>query len=160
MEIHAPHVKLLDRAKVQAEVLVPLLHALEDKLGKPEAHTMMRDALSTHFRALARHYIAEAGGNEQQAMMKMNGDAGVAESITMEFLDPGDDMMAMNVTECQYAKFFKELGEPELGFMLLCSADFDFDAEATQFDLKRTQTIMQGADHCDFRYALARPAEG
>lgn len=30
----------------------------------------------------------------------------------------------MNVTECQYAKFYQALGEPELGFLLACSADF------------------------------------
>jgi hypothetical protein len=45
------------------------------------------------------------------------------------------------------------LGEPELGFLLVCTADF---ATAEGFGpdvrLTRTQTIMQGADHCDFRY--------
>src|SRR5215475_3556252 len=46
-----------------------------------------------------------------------------------------------------------ELGEPELGFLLVCSQDFTF-AEGLGPDIKltRTQTIMQGASHCDFRY--------
>jgi hypothetical protein len=45
------------------------------------------------------------------------------------------------------------MGEPELGFLLVCSADFDL-AEGFGPDIKlaRTQTIMQGARHCDFRY--------
>jgi hypothetical protein len=44
---------------------------------------------------------------------------------------------------CRYAEFYKELGEPELGFLLVCSADFlmaeGFDPDIT---LTRRQTIM------------------
>jgi len=44
-------------------------------------------------------------------------------------------------------------GEPELGFLLVCTGDFAV-ADGFGSDIKRarTQTIMQGADHCDFRY--------
>jgi hypothetical protein len=40
-----------------------------------------------------------------------------------------------------------------LGFLLVCTADFAV-AEGFDPDIKftRTQTIMQGASHCDFRY--------
>jgi hypothetical protein len=31
------------------------------------------------------------------------------------------------------------------------------EATAANVQLKRTQTIMQGASHCDFRYALKKP---
>ena len=63
------------------------------------------------------------------------------------------DTYEIDVTGCRYAQFYKELGEPELGFLLVCSADFTF-AEGFDPDIKltRTQTIMQGASHCDFRY--------
>jgi len=49
------------------------------------------------------------------------------------------------------------LGEPELGFLLVCSADFIM-AEGFGPDIKltRTQTIMHGASHCDFRYKRLR----
>ena len=57
------------------------------------------------------------------------------------------------MTGCRYADFYKELGEPELGFLLVCTAVFSV-AEGFGGDIKltRTQTIMQGASHCDFRY--------
>jgi hypothetical protein len=46
-----------------------------------------------------------------------------------------------------------ELGEPDHGFLLVCNSDFPF-AEGLGRDIKltRTQTLMQGASHCDFRY--------
>ena len=64
-----------------------------------------------------------------------------------------EDTFEVDVTGCRYAEFYKELGEPELGFLLVCSADFPM-AEGFGPDIKltRTQTIMQGASHCDFRY--------
>ena len=64
-----------------------------------------------------------------------------------------EDTFEIDVTGCRYAQFYKELREPELGFLLICSSDFPF-AEGLGSDIKltRTQTIMQGASHCDFRY--------
>ncbi len=59
------------------------------------------------------------------------------------------------VKKCRYARFYQEIGAPELGFLLTCSADFAM-AEGFGADVRltRTHTIMQGASHCDFRYAL------
>ncbi len=39
------------------------------------------------------------------------------------------DGFEMDVTGCVYAQFFQQLGEPELGFLLMCSADFDMADE-------------------------------
>lgn len=63
------------------------------------------------------------------------------------------DTYEMNVARRRYAQFYKELGEPELGFLLVCSSDFPF-AEGFDLDMKltRTQTIMQDASQCDFRF--------
>lgn len=63
------------------------------------------------------------------------------------------DTCEIDVTRCLCAEFYKELDEPELGFLLVCSADFTFaEGFGPAIKLTRTQTIMQGASHCDFRY--------
>jgi hypothetical protein len=66
------------------------------------------------------------------------------------------ERLDFDVTGCRFAQFFRELGEPELGFALLCSFDNTVADEVGKGDVefKRTQTIMQGGDHYDFRYAL------
>jgi L-2-amino-thiazoline-4-carboxylic acid hydrolase len=64
------------------------------------------------------------------------------------------------VAECRYAEFYQELGEPELGFLLVCSADLSLaDGFGPDVKLTRTQTIMQGASHCDFRYKRSKQAD-
>jgi hypothetical protein len=100
---------------------------------------------------MAREAMAAESGDALQALLSLNSGVrqGVDIDVAMRATDDGFDM---DVSSCVYARFFQELGEPELGFMLVCSADFDMVEEMPDLELNRTQTIMQGADHCDFRY--------
>jgi hypothetical protein len=67
------------------------------------------------------------------------------------------DGCEIDVTGCRYAEFYKALGEPELGFLLVCTADFSVaKGFGSDIELTRTKTIMQGASHCDFRYKRLR----
>jgi len=79
------------------------------------------------------------------------------DALDYRVIEQSQDAFEIDVTGCQYAEFYKKLGEPELGFLLVCSADFP-TAEGLGPDIKltRTQTIMQGASHCDFRYKRLR----
>jgi hypothetical protein len=77
-------------------------------------------------------------------------------SDTMEPRESPPGRMDVDIVRCEYAKFFQALGEPELGFLLVCSSDFAI-AETLGVGLERSQTIMQGADHCDFHWILPAP---
>jgi hypothetical protein len=58
-----------------------------------------------------------------------------------------------DVRRCGYAEFYQSLGLADLGYRIHCNRDH---AMVTGFDdkleLSRSQTIMQGATHCDFRF--------
>lgn len=74
-----------------------------------------------------------------------------------ELLRDDNDARDYNVKRCGFAEFFKALGEPELGALLVC--DFDYyvaEVGAPTVELTRTQTIMEGAPYCDFRYRFKR----
>lgn len=59
-------------------------------------------------------------------------------------------------THCRFADFFHALGEPELGTLLICAADFDIAAVGErEVTLERDQTLMRGAARCTFRYRFA-----
>jgi hypothetical protein len=65
-----------------------------------------------------------------------------------------------NIRGCRYADFFRQLGEPELGAVLLCEVDVDIEAIGNpEVKMTRTQTIMKGAEYCDFRFQL-KPSGG
>jgi hypothetical protein len=78
-------------------------------------------------------------------------------ALQYEVLERTPGAFELNVTECRYATFYRELRAPELGFLLTCSSDFPFvEGFGGDVQLTRTQTIMEGADHCDFRYRVSR----
>jgi hypothetical protein len=61
--------------------------------------------------------------------------------------------LAFDVPFCGYAAMYEKMGIKELGCVLSCIRDFYFlEGFNPEIKLKRTKTIMEGADYCDFRY--------
>jgi hypothetical protein len=147
-------IPVIEQVKIQAQVLVPLVKALQGELGEERANALVRKALGDTFRRLGEQWwrtkaSAHLGENMASAFAAFAEGGAVDYSVRAQ----SPDAYEIDVRGCRYAQFYKELGEPELGFLLVCSADFPF-AEGFGPDIKltRTQTIMQGASHCDFRY--------
>jgi hypothetical protein len=147
-------IPVIDQAKIQAQVLVPLVKVLEQELGKERAHALVRSALGDIYRRLGEQWWrAKASRHVGESMASAFASFAQGEAIDYSVRAQSPDRYEIDVTACRYAQFYQELGEPELGFLLICSSDFPF-AEGFGADIKltRTQTIMQGASHCDFRY--------
>src|SRR5215510_2415996 len=147
-------IPVIDQVKIQAQVLVPLVKALEQELGKDRAHTLVRRALGNIFRRLGEQWWRAKGTQHVgEAMASAFQSFAKGEAIDYNVRAQSPDRYEIDVTGCRYAQFYQELGESELGFLLICSLDFPF-AEGFDADVKltRTQTIMEGASHCDFRY--------
>jgi hypothetical protein len=76
--------------------------------------------------------------------------------VKVDMIRHDKDALDFNVTSCRFAEFFRDLGEPELGALLVCATDFDIVAGAgNEVSLDRAQTLMQGAPSCTFRYKFA-----
>jgi predicted ArsR family transcriptional regulator len=146
-------IPLIDRVRIQAEVLVPLMHAMSAELGEMRANEILRQTLSPMFREVGRRYYESANHSAEEAMQAYSAESAAGDAIAYDMRFSGDVTEA-DITSCQYAKFFHELGEPELGFLFVCSSDFGVFDEIAGVEMKRTQTIMQGASHCDFRFKL------
>jgi len=151
-------IPLIEQAKIQAQVLVPLVKALRAELGSERADDIVRRALGPVYRNFGDRWwrargSAHLGDNMASAFDRFAAD----DALRYDVLKQTPDAFDINVTSCRYAQFYQQLGVPELGFLLTCGADHPmaegFGAEVT---FTRTQTIMQGASHCDFRYALKK----
>ena len=150
-------VSFLDKAKIQAQVLVPVMRALRDELGKERADALVKHALS----GWSRQMFAEIGKDIEggrRRWSKMQGALNDISKVGVDSTEPVKDAgkLEFDVTRCRYAEFFKALNEPELGALLMCSTDFDIAATSDgEVTLTREQTIMQGAPSCTFRYRFA-----
>jgi hypothetical protein len=121
----------------------------------------VRKALAQLYRKAGEKWWREHGGADVGATMETMFDGfAAANALDRQVLSKTPDRFDLNVTGCRYAEFFKQIGAPELGFLLVCSADSHMAEGFGDVQLERTQTIMQGASHCDFRYARKeRPAQ-
>ena len=147
-------IPVIEQAKIQAQVLVPLVKALERELGKDRAHSLVRGALGDVYRRLGEEWWRAKGSRDVgNAMASAFASFAKGEAIDYHVRRQSQNSYEIDVTRCRYAQFYQELGEPELGFLLICSLDFPFaEGFAADVKLTRTQTIMQGASHCNFRY--------
>jgi hypothetical protein len=154
-------VSVIEQARIQAQVLVPLVKALQAELGEARANALVRNALGDLFRRFGEEFWQSRKdkhlGKAVSAAFKAYA---TDDALAYDVIEQSEDAFAIDIRRCSYAEFYKELGEPELGFLLVCSADFRV-AEGFGGDVKltRTQTIMQGASHCDFRYRRAPKAD-
>jgi hypothetical protein len=139
-------------------VLVPLVKALQAELGEERANAIVQQALGELYRKYGEKWWRLQGGNDVGEKVGAAFERFAAgDALKYEVLRKAPDALDLNVTECRYARFYQAIGAPELGFLLTCSADFPMSAGfGADVELTRTQTIMQGASHCDFRYALKK----
>jgi hypothetical protein len=154
-------IPVIQQAKIQAQVLVPLVKALQAELGEARANALVRSALGDIYRRFGEEFWrTKKEPNLGKTVASAFATYARDDALDYKVIEQSQDAFAFDVTGCRYAEFYQELGEPELGFLLVCSADFSV-AEGFGSDVKltRTQTIMQGAGHCDFRYKRSRGAD-
>jgi predicted ArsR family transcriptional regulator len=139
-------------------VLVPVLRALRAELGKDKADTIVRRALRDWSKQLFAEVGAGVDGSPRRKWATMHtAMADITEQqVTVDMRRHDKDALEFDITHCAFAEFFRALGEPELGALLICETDFDIAAAGgSEVSFTRDQTLMQGAPSCTFRYRFA-----
>lgn len=146
----------LERRKIEGGVLIPMVQAFQRALGKDRANEIAREVIVELARKDGQRW-AQQFGNDLPAMRKVSGVWAGGGSLEIKTLEATDDKLDFNVTRCGYAEFYKELGLPELGYLFHCNRDFAMvEGFSPDLRLERTQTVMEGATHCDFRFTRRR----
>ena len=145
---------ILEQRRIEANIIKPIFEAMAARLGHDEAVEILRTAIT---KDSVEHGAAYAAGEPGDATLrsfhnllpqwKANG------ALEVEMLEESDTQVHYNVTRCKYAEMYKEMGLSDIGHVLSCGRDGTFcTGYNPNIKLERTQTIMQGAGHCDFRY--------
>jgi predicted ArsR family transcriptional regulator len=153
-----PRLSLLDKTRIQAQVLVPVLKALRKELGKEKADAIVKQALRDWSRQLFAAIGDGVEGSPRGKWAAMHSAmAEITEKdVTVEMRRRDKEALEFDITQCRFAEFFRALGEPDLGALLICATDFDIAAAGGgEVGFTRDQTIMQGAPSCTFRYKFA-----
>jgi hypothetical protein len=74
-------------------------------------------------------------------------------ALTIDIKEQTAQRYRFDVKACKYAEMYRAMGLGDIGHLLSCQRDGTFcEGYDRKLQLKRTQTIMQGASHCDFDY--------
>src|SRR3954447_19716784 len=113
---------LLDKTRMQAQVLAPVLRALRAELGKDKADAIVKHALrdwSKRLFAAIGDGIEGSPRSKWAAIQSVFGEVSGRE-VEVEILRHDAEALDLDVTHCSFADFFRALGEPELGALLIC----------------------------------------
>ena len=150
----AADLPLLERRRIEAGVLVPLIRAFQAEFGEERVNAIVGQTI----REIAREQGAAVSHTEGMTVPDVanrfvNGVLREG-SLIVDVVERDDARFGFNVTRCRFVEMYEEMGARDLGFLLSCNRDFaSFEGMAPNLDFSRTQTRMQGASYCDFRYA-------
>ncbi len=146
---------MLERRRIEAAILKHVYDALKASHGKAVAESTLASAVRASAMAQAREMAARVDGDtslktfiDRQELWLRGG------ALERDVIEQSESRYRFNVTRCKYAEMYRDMGLGEIGHLLSCQRDGTFcEGYDKRLSLQRTQTIMQGASHCDFDYS-------
>lgn len=145
---------ILQRRRIEANVIAPIYRILKRDLGQERAAAVIREAITEDAqRAGARFAAKEPGGANLRTFIDIQDLWKKDDALKTTTHEESNEVYSYDVTRCAYAEMYESMGLREIGALLSCVRDYEFIAGYDpEVELTRTQTIMEGASHCDFRY--------
>jgi hypothetical protein len=154
-------VSLIARREIEALIAVPLIRAYVEAFGKEKALVVARNVIEGLAADAGKMLAVVARGNSMEHLKQALSLFSQGGAMDIEIQEDVENQTGMNVTRCAYAEMYRKHGMEDLGYLLSCGRDFalveNFNPKIT---LERTQTIMEGAEFCDFRFTLEDDSEG
>jgi len=144
---------VLTRREVEARILIPILNELGDAFGRDEVLAVVRDTIVRIARDQGAVLGQQMGGNTLKHFIDSLAYWTRDNALEIDVIEESEQVLSFNVTRCRYAELYESLGIREIGTSFSCTRDFALiEGFNPDISLERTQTIMEGAPHCDFRY--------
>lgn len=146
----------LHRREIQAPIAACLIRAFAHELGWEKALEITSAAIQKDARQTGEKLAEQMGGNSLAELRRVveevwSGDA----AVEIRWLAADESKLDFDVTRCHYAEMYEAKGMKDLGFCLSCRRDGAFaEGFNPRIRLSRTQTIMEGAAFCDFRFTM------
>jgi hypothetical protein len=160
MDAHKPRLALLEQREIEAQIVGPLVRAFAAEVGHERALAIVGQIIRELARKSGRELARTLGEVTLEAFSRSLDRWRENGALEIEILEQTPEKLSFNVTRCRYAEMYRALGLADLGASLSCQRDFALvQGFNSDIHLDRTQTIMEGAHHCDFRFQLREAGE-
>ena len=149
-DIKIPHLK---RREIQAPLVSLLIKEFAGEIGYDRTMKIAQQVINEDAILSGERLAEQFAGNSMAELSKIVKQVWAEDDVMqIEIIRENDSELFFDVTYCGYVEMYKNLGIRELGFILSCSRDFPFiEGFNPDIELRRTRTIMEGAEYCDFR---------
>ena len=151
---------MLERRRLEAKLLAHVYKTLVSSHGEAVARQTIADSVRAAAIEQGQEMAASLGKpTSLQTFIDAQELWTRGKALEIDVKEQSPDRFAFHVTNCEYARMYREMGLGHIGHLLSCQRDGTFcEGYDARLKLERTQTIMQGASHCDFEYTYD-PAE-
>jgi L-2-amino-thiazoline-4-carboxylic acid hydrolase len=145
---------ILARRRIEAAIIAPIYAEMREAIGEDKARDILRRAIRRTAIDAGTEMASRAKGRADLESFKAILPLWTKDdALTIEVIDDAPGLLDFNVKRCRYAETYRAMGLGEIGDILSCDRDGAFcEGYDPRIKLTRTQTIMSGASHCDFRY--------
>ena len=152
MTFHPNQMDVIDRRQVEALILGPMLRAFQNEIGIEKTNEIARTVITKLAREQGAQFAQDIGSNQLEDYAS-NKDAWRRNgALEIEVINSDKQEYSFNLIRCKCAEMYKKLGYPDPGEIISCTRDFEFCSGSNPgIKLQRTQTIMEGTSHCNFR---------
>ena len=149
---------ILEQRRIEANIIKPIFDEMVERFGRQEAEAVLRSAITKDAIAQGKAYAeSEAGEPSLSSFHELLPQWKADGALEIDMLQESDTEVHYNVTRCKYSEMYRTMGLSDIGHLLSCSRDGTFcTGYSPNIHLTRTQTIMEGKSHCDFRYRFHR----
>lgn len=144
----------LQRREVQAPIVSSLISAFADKIGYDRAVDIAKEVIREDAILSGKTLAEEYCGNSIAELSKIAKEVWAKDgALEIKMIKETEKELFFDVSYCGYVEIYEKLGVKKLGCILSCIRDFYFlEGFNPKITLKRTKTLMEGGDCCDFRY--------
>ena len=146
----------IEKRTIEALAVAPVIRAVSQRIGREEALAILQEVNQQEAFQRGQRMMEKEGENGIEELVNEVAGWGEGGVWEMDVIEHTSMTYFFNVTRCPYYEKYRELGLEEFGVAFSCCRDEPFARGFNpQLKLVRTKTIMEGADHCDFRYYLS-----
>lgn len=153
---------ILTQRRIEAAFAKGVYDEMKAELGEETAQRILSNAVIK----LAKQAAAEMAKQAPDGKANLDSFRAIQprwtaeDALRIDVVKSTASEFNFNVTRCRYAEMYRAMGLADLGALLSCNRDGAFcEGYDSQLKLQRTQTLMGGATHCDFRYQWSTDAE-
>jgi hypothetical protein len=151
---------ILTRRRIEAAFAKGVYEEMKATLGEATAKNILASAVAKMAKITGAEMAREAPGGRPnlESFRAILPRWAAEDALRIEVLDSTPAKLDFNVMRCRYAEMYRDMELSELGAILSCNRDGAFcEGYDPQMKFTRTQTLMGGANHCDFRYRRQGP---